>query len=373
MLTQVLKPILSWGRDSKLPLCVACDVGGSGTFVRLSSFFDETKFVDLPKIKTQNARQLVKSLHDLSSDLKRVVPDAECRGSSLSVAGPISENTVVFTNWPGQYSKRTLSMSDLPDFLFPKQRSKFLNDTESTAYGIVAVNELGKLDNYFEKLFKDLSPPGGPVNDRRTAVISVGTGLGCALIVQTPLFHRKVVVPTELGHLELPPVGHRNPAYKFEKEMIQHISNHLYDGELAIEFEDITSGKGLCNLYQFLMKKETGKLIPLNTLEGAEIAQLAREKDPIAYKSMVIFNQMIFRSAKTISTTMNCDSVILSSDNQADNYYIIHDNYDVMKNEFYSYIRPDWMKTITCFTQTKRMNFNLFGTNYIAHNLAHKK
>ncbi|OHT04689.1 Glucokinase 1 [Tritrichomonas foetus] len=369
---ELFKPILNWPKDSKLPLCVACDVGGSGTYVRLSSFFDESQYIDLPKLKTQKASDLISALNTVSKELKSVAPTIECRGSSLSVAGPITEDTVVFTNWPGQYSNRTLSLSELPTDLFPKNRSKFLNDTESIAYGILAVNRLGTLDKYFEKLFSETSPDGPPVNDRRTAVVSVGTGLGCSLIVKTPLFNRKIVVPTELGHLELPIVGHRNANYQFERELVQHISNHWYEGELAIEFEDITSGKGLCNVYQFLVKKATGKVIPTETLDGAQIAQMAAEKEPLAYKALVIFNQMVIRAAKTISTTMNCDSVILASDNQADNYHIIKDNYSLMKNEFYSFIRPNWLNTITVFTQTKRMNFNLFGTSHIAHQLSKK-
>ncbi|OHT10692.1 Glucokinase 1 [Tritrichomonas foetus] len=371
---ELLKPILSWPKEGKLPICVACDVGGSGTFVRLSSFFDEKKYIDLPKLQTQRASDLVRALYTVSTDLKSVSPDVETRGSSLSVAGPISDNTVIFTNWPGHISRRTLSLNDLPDFLFPKDRSKFLNDTESTAYGLLEVDKLGMINDYFVKLFPETSPKGGPVNERRTAVLSVGTGLGCSLIVQTPLFNRFVVCPTELGHLELPICGHRSADYQFETSLVNHISSRLYDGELAIEFEDITSGKGLCNVYQYLVWKNNNKMLPVSTLEGAEIARLAKTKeDPLAYQALVIFNQMIVRAAKTISTTMNCDSVILASDNQVDNYHIIRDNNEIMKNEFYSYIRPDWMKTITIFTQTKKMNFNLYGTSHIAHKLANDK
>ena len=365
----LLNPILSWPRDAKIPICVACDVGGTGTNVRLSSFYDETKFIDLPKFKAQRSSDLINGLHYISKVLKETVPNSFCRGSALSVAGPINENTVVLPNWPGQYSHRTISLSELPKDLFPVENSKFLNDTEATAYGILAVNSKYQLDDYFEKLFPENSPAGGPVNDRRTAIIYVGAGLGCSLIVKTPLFKRKIVVPTELGHLELPIVGHKNPDYNFEKDIVQYISNQHYDGELAIEFEDIVSGKGLCNVFQYFMNKSTGKKIPLSELEGGEIAKLASDKHPIAYKSLVLFNQMAIRSAKTISTTMNCDSVILTSNNQVANHYIIKENYEKMKNEFYSFIRPDWMKTITIFTQIKNMNFSLFGTSSIAHDL----
>lgn len=365
----LLQPILNWPRDTKIPICVACDVGGTGTNVRISSFYDETKFIDLPKFNAQRSSDLINGLKSISKTLHEVVPNSFCRGSALSVAGPISENTVVLPNWPGQYSHRTITLTELPTDLFPAARSKFLNDTEATAYGILAVNSKYQLDEYFEKLFPENSPAGGPVNDRRTAIIYVGAGLGCSLVVKTPLFKRKIVVPTELGHLELPIVGHKHPDYKFEKDLVQYISNQHYDGELAIELEDIVSGKGLCNVYQYFMDKTSGKKVPLSELDGGEIAKLAAKKDPVAYKSLVLFNQMAIRSAKTISTTMNCDSVILTSNNQVANHYIIKENYEKLKNEFYSFIRPDWMKTITIFTQTKNMNFSLFGTSSIAHNL----
>lgn len=370
---KLLQPIANWPRDSKIPICIACDIGGTGTNVRISSFYDESKFIDIPKFKAQRSSDLINGLHYISKQLRDLVPNSLCRGSALSVAGPISENTVVLPNWPGQYTHRTLALSELPTDLFPAKHSKFLNDTEATAYGVLAVNSKYQLDNYFEKLFPESSPAGGPVNDRRTAIIYVGSGLGCSLIVKTPLFKRKIVVPTELGHLELPIVGHKHPNYPFEKELVQYISNQHYDGELAIEFEDVVSGKGLCNVYQFLMNKSIGKKIPLSELEGGEIAKLASKKDPLAYKALVLFNQMVIRSAKTISTTMNCDSVILTSNNQVSNHYVIKENYDLMKNEFYSFIRPDWMKTITIFTQIKNMNFSLFGTSSIAHDLGKKQ
>lgn len=368
--SNLLKPILSWPRDTKIPLCIACDVGGTGTNIRLSSFYDLSKFIDIPKFNAQRSKDLIQGLQYLSKELKTVAPNSFVRGSALAVAGPISDNTVCLPNWPGQYTHRTIALSELPRDLFPAGHSKFLNDTESTTYGILAVNDRYKIDDYFEKLFPECSPPGGPVNDRRTAVIYVGSGLGCSLVVKTPLFKRKIVVPTELGHLELPIVGHKHPQYPFERELVQYISNELYDGELAIEFEDVTSGKGLCNLYQFLVRKETGKKIASFNLEGGHIAKLASEEnDPIAKKALALFNQFVIRSAKTIATTMNCDSVILTSNNQVANHPVIKDNYEVMKNEFYSFIRPDWMKTITIFTQIKNMNFSLFGSSTIARDI----
>ena len=369
---QLLQPILSWPKDGRIPLCVACDVGGSGTIVRLSSFFDENQYLDLPKLPTRSTKDFVGTLNKVSDTLKSLSGDIKCISSSLSFAGPITENTVVITNWPGRYVNRTLSLTELPDFLFPKEKTKFLNDTESTAYGIVALNRQGVLEKYIEKLFVESSPKGGPVSDRRTAVICPAVGLGCSLIVQTPLFHRKIVVPTELGHLELPIVGHKHVNHKLEKDLVKHISNQNYDGELAVEFEDVASGKGLCNIYQFLYHNTNGKLLDFSTLDGGKIAQMAKDKDPVAYKALTMYNQMVIRAAKSISTAMNCDSVILASDSQVFNNFIIKENYDTMKNEFYEFIRPNWLNTITVFTQKEKMNFNLCGTSHMAHTLAKK-
>jgi glucokinase len=79
---------------------------------------------------------------------------------------------------------------------------------------------------------------------------------------------------------------------------------------------------------------------------------------------------MFLRGAKAIATSMCCDSVVLALDNQVKNSMFVTEISEDLKNEFYHFIRPEWMKGIRVYTQKKFLNFNVLGTDYMAHRLA---
>ena len=79
------------------------------------------------------------------------------------------------------------------------------------------------------------------------------------------------------------------------------------------------------------------------------------------------------RAAKGIATSLSCDSVVLALDNQVKNAWFVEAIADTLHDEFYHFIRPDWMKGIRVYTQTEVLNFNILGTSYMASKLAHSK
>ena len=96
-----IQQIKEWKTGTTLPICLGCDVGGSGLRVRLSDFHDSSRYVDLGHAKAQTTADLLKVLLDLQAKIQQVEPTTVCLGAAIAVAGPIKNNQVILTNWQG--------------------------------------------------------------------------------------------------------------------------------------------------------------------------------------------------------------------------------------------------------------------------------
>jgi hypothetical protein len=59
------------------------------------------------------------------------------------------------------------------------------------------------------------------------------------------------VLPTECGHIQIPPNCDEHPDSSLEHDPLQIILNHDYNGTQQPEYEDTASGRSLPLLYQF--------------------------------------------------------------------------------------------------------------------------
>lgn len=364
-----LAPVLNWRKNNVIPLCLGCDVGGSGIRIRLSSIDDDMKFVNLDHIKASSSKQLINALQRLSKEIKSFSPNIKCYSASMAVAGPNKDNAVTMTNWHGTIEDRSFSLSDLPKDLFPRSKTIFLNDLEAGSYGIYAAFEKGIINEYFEQMWPDVSPKGPIVSNNRTAVLAMGSGLGVGLIVRTALSPKPLVISTELGHLQIPTYGLDHPISKIDWDIVRFASDFYYNGHITPEFEDISSGRGLRLAYMYFLRRDKNQKIDFDTIDAGVIAGMARSGDEIAKKAVAYQYQLLVRLAKGVGTALNCDSLVLALDNQVKDNYIMHEYSDILRDEFQTYIRPNWMKVIRLYTQNKLLNFNILGADYIAHSL----
>jgi glucokinase len=373
MASQVdVSPLQNWTKQDVLKLCVAVDVGGSGLRIRLSNALVPTKVTDLGHVKAAGTAEAYSILGAIEQAIEAIAPGFESKGAAIAVAGPISNGQAIITNWPGDVSTRTVNVSDLPQRLFPEPSTVFLNDLEAGAYGVLAVGEKQGLDPLFVQLWTDVAPSGPILSNTRTAVLAMGSGFGVALIVKTALLKDPLVVPTELGHLQIPLVMDKDPSKAEEWELLQFVSDFYYKGALCPEYEDIASARGLRLAYQFFTKKATGELIDYDATDAGDIARRAQDGDPVARQALAWHYKLFIRSAKEIATTFTCDSVVLALDNQVKNWWFVQQISDVLKQEFYTFIRPDWLKGIRVYAQTQLLNFNILGTDYMAHRVVNK-
>jgi glucokinase len=367
-----LAPVSTWKRDGPLKVCIGVDIGGSGLRVRVSHFHSPAEFVDLDHIKAASTADSVAVLNELTEKLDALSSGFVCMGAALAVAGPIAGTRVVMTNWPGDEAARTIELSELPQRIVPLAHSVLLNDLEAGAYGVLAASEQGGLEDVFEQLFADVGQKGPIVSDRRTAVCAMGSGYGVAMIVKTPLLDEALVLGTELGHVQIPLACDTDPGYQLEHDLVQHVSNYYYGGSQAPEYEDIASGRGLKLAYQYFALKEKGEKLDVDAIDPGTLAQQAKDGDPVARAAFTWHYKLFLRSAKSIATSLCCDSVVLALDNQVKNAWFVKEIADILKQEFYNFIRPTWITGIRVYAQVKILNFNVLGTDYMARRLAAK-
>jgi glucokinase len=279
---------------------------------------------------------------------------------------------VLLTNWTGDPALRTIAVSELPPRIFPPGATALLNDLEAGAYGVLSEGEKGRLEPLFTQLWAERAAPGPILSKTRTAVLAMGSGYGVALIVQSPLLAQPLVLGTELGHLQVTQPLEKDPAFAAEKDLLQYVSDYHYGGVHMPEYEDIASGRGLRLAYAYAVKKATGEDLPVDSLDAGAIAQKAQEGDPVAAEALLWHQKLFIRSAKTIATSLCCDSIVLALDNQVKNSWFVFKVSEQLKEEFYSWIRPAWLDGVRVYTQTQTLNFNILGTDYIAHRLAAK-
>lgn len=349
-----LSQICKWNSSHLIQLCLGIETHGSGMNIRISNLQNYHQFLDIKNTNVTSSLEAQKVLEKLSSTLTHIAKkegrDFECKGTTLSAAGPVWNNSVVLSNWPGPSSDRTIKMKDLPSKLFPLNRSLFMNNIEACGYGVIMLKNPEKI---FKQIWKDKSPKPSPFT--RAAFIQMNTGLGVSIIVNNPLTPKPVVVATELGHLQIPSI------LPEEKKLIQHLSNCSYKGIHALEFEDIVSGKGLSNIYDYYSHVRTSP---------SEIILKAKKGDQNALKAMSITYQNFMKAIKVIGVCTSVDTIFIGRNlKKGDSWYMEKIDH-LLKKEFYSFNRPEWMNTIQVYMQTKECNLSLLGTSFMAHSIA---
>jgi hypothetical protein len=73
------------------------------------------------------------------------------QSSVLALAGPIKGDCVEITNY--DEGARELFVNELTDLLFPRGKTKFINDLEAACYGIISLGVEKKLNDYMASLW----------------------------------------------------------------------------------------------------------------------------------------------------------------------------------------------------------------------------
>ena len=204
-------------------MIVAGDIGG--TNARLATFDVQAGRLLLVKEIVYPSR----SAPDLETIVRRFVDEARpaATAAALGVAGPVKNGRTETPNLPWVVDARRLA-----DILgVPKVT--LLNDLKANAYGL---RHLGPTD--FAVLQDGSHDAAG-----NQAILSAGTGLGCAGLYWDGQRHRPFA--TEGGHSDFAPRNH------LEAEVMETIARE----KGRVSAERILSGSGLVRLYRFLRER----------------------------------------------------------------------------------------------------------------------
>lgn len=150
----------------------------------------------------------------------------------LAVAGVVAANRVRFTNLDWTVDGFELASK------FDIKRVEIINDFVAQGYGTLTLG-----DEDIIKLNGVPSRKWAPI-----ACIGAGTGLGHCFLVADPS-GEYVCYPSESGHVEFAPRGRGKDDEQVK--LLQHLKIK-FSGWNRISVERVVSGKGICNIYEYL-------------------------------------------------------------------------------------------------------------------------
>lgn len=250
-------------------IILAGDIGGTKTNLALH----EVQDCNLEPIENaQFSSKEFGSLIDVITAFFDDIGPREISAACFGIAGPVIDGRVRTTNLPWE-----ITTTALQEFL-GTQQIRLLNDLESTAYGMLYLDE---------EEFVDLNPTGRPRHGNR-AVIAAGTGLGEAILYWDGQQYHPIA--TEGGHSDFAPVTTQ------QDDLLKWMRNR-YPGHVSIE--RILSGPGVYTLYEFLL--ESGYARPPasiakaagNADRSALVSQCAlQENDPLCVETLRLFSEI---------------------------------------------------------------------------------
>jgi glucokinase len=272
-------------RDDEEIVVLAGDIGGTKTNIALCRISENgVEKLKEARYVSKDFKSLTQIIENFSSELK---PGHIC----MAVAGPVLDGKVKFTNLPWELDSEIIEAElGIP--------VSFINDLESTAYGLAALKE-----NELVTLY-----PGDKDAVGNMAVIAPGTGLGEAGLY----FDGKSYHPfaTEGGHCDFAPRSEEDiELYRFLHLRHDHVS-----------WERMLSGAGIFTLWQFLTEvkgrvSESSVIEKMKTSDpNAVISQSALEREcPVCMDAMELFKKYLaYESAQLVLKTKATGGLIIA-------------------------------------------------------------
>lgn len=242
--------------------CLAADIGGTkARFALVAAGEGDTPAPEIIRhsvLRCAEFSGLEAALERFLDEIGALRPQRAC----IAVAGPVRDDLVRFTNRRWQFSvedvRRRFGFSQL----------EVINDVAALAYGtaLVPPSEL------------TVVKPGAGPDGRARVAVAVGTGLGAAALLPTPLGWRPL--PGESGHTGLSPVS------ATELEVLRRLGG----GRTHVAWESVLSGPGLVRLHTQLAEIE-GVARP--GIDERGVLQGARSGDPGCLRTISMFSALL--------------------------------------------------------------------------------
>ncbi|HET9652922.1 MAG TPA: glucokinase [Usitatibacter sp.] len=199
-------------------------------------------------------------------EFREAHPGRAIEAGAIGVAGPRIGNTIKMTNRPWAVDGGLISeRCGIPRF-------KVVNDLAASAAGVECLGT--------EDLVTLQPGEADPAEPR--VVMGVGTGLGVAYLV--PDGRATKVVPGEAGHVGFAP----------ETPEQAELWRTLFTALGRVEVEDVVSGRGLANVYEFMARRSNGGIGLQSPTDPAWITGSAlTEADPVCAAALDLFAECL--------------------------------------------------------------------------------
>eukprot|EP00928_Gymnodinium_smaydae_P054241 TRINITY_DN38054_c0_g1_i1.p1 TRINITY_DN38054_c0_g1~~TRINITY_DN38054_c0_g1_i1.p1 ORF type:complete len:571 (+),score=119.01 TRINITY_DN38054_c0_g1_i1:144-1715(+) len=180
--------------------------------------------------------QFLEDARDAGALKEGQVPDVAC----FAVAGVAQHNRSRLTNLDWLIDGPQLSKD------FDIKVIEVINDFVAQGYGVLTLG-----DDEVVQLAGPSPVPLAPI-----ACVGAGTGLGQCFLTSGPTGEYQAF-PSEGGHAEFAPRGAGNDETQIE--LLRYLKVK-FSGWNRISFERVVSGKGICNVYEFMAYRNPGEI-----------------------------------------------------------------------------------------------------------------
>jgi len=214
---------------------LAADIGGTTTDLGvLIENKGKLKLLISLHLQSKEIKNFTKVVIEILEHLKDK-HNMKISKSCFAGAGVVSQDKIKLTNLSWDVNLKEIEKKT-------KLKSIILiNDFQAIAYGIEALPKKGIL----------MVKSGKAVKGAAKVLIGAGTGLGKAILLFDEDKKQYVPFPSEGGHGDLPMLN------KEELRLREFIQKNT--GNDIVEWEDVLSGRGLSNIYNFLEKSRKYK------------------------------------------------------------------------------------------------------------------
>jgi len=272
---------------------VVADIGGTNTRVAIIGVKEPKKYdiIFRHNYLTHELKSIESALNDALKIAKEeydIETDTACLGTAGAIARTEGRAYVKLTN---------TSLEIDTAKVLPKTMLKhiiLINDFEAIGYGL----DILDLAKDVKRLTRPESMDGSEESTK--AVIGAGTGLGMGIVPYSKEKRFHIPFPTEGGHMEL--ASHN----LLELELVHFIKKKFSVKESHPDIEDVVSGRGLENLYEFFSSKHPDTPISkrIKQLSGdAKIKMISESyhQDLICKKAVDLFVRFYGRAARNLT------------------------------------------------------------------------
>ena len=282
-----------WMFFGKTKYYLMADIGGTKSVLAI---IDDKYHIKFKKIYPSQ------EIRNLAETINQFLREPECRQytvkvASLAIAGPINNERTfaqpTHTEW-------SVDANNIIQHT-PLRKVLLINDFEATGFSI---------DQLKPEQYTELTDFGR--NTKGTiAIIGAGTGLGVGILSYDGKRHTPIA--SEGGHVSLP--------IRADDAIDIKLESFLKKKGLYKDAEDVISGRGIANIYNFLStqnirynKKSHGIISKASIDEKpALITKYALEdKDILCIRTLEIFIKYYARTASNLALTTLCSELVIA-------------------------------------------------------------